>query len=128
MAYLRKETGTLLIELGKDKVRLVFRHPTVDEMLAALATKYQSSEPHEQAENILRANLELGLACLEGIGTGDLAVDRGAGPETLSSEPGREGYTEDWKDTVRAFFPTLLVALGQYLSDFPTRMEELEKK
>jgi hypothetical protein len=133
MAYLKKATGVLLIELGREKVHLRYRQPTVDEMLSALAMKYQSADPEDlkdperQAENILRANLELGFNCLEGLISGELIIDSGRGPEPLSSEPGQEGYRQDWKESVRNLFPALLVALGQHLSDLPTRIEELKK-
>lgn len=128
MAYLKKSGGTLLVEFGGERVRLRFRRPTVDEMLAALALKYSTDEQDRRAENILRANLELGFACLEGVGSGDLAVDHGCGSELLCGEPGEEGFREDWKLEVREYFPALLVSLGQHLSDVPTRIEELEKK
>jgi len=117
-----------LIELGKKRVHLRYRQPTVDEMLSALAMKYQSHDPEQQAEDILRANLELGFNCLEGLISGELMIDSGRGPESLSSEPGQEGYRQDWKESVRNSFPALLVALGQHLSDIPTRIEELKKK
>jgi hypothetical protein len=134
MAYLKKTTGVLLIELGGEKVRLYFRQPTVDEMLNTLALKYQGTDAEglntteKQAENILKANLDLGLKCLEGLGRGDLMIDYGKGPEPLNSEPGQEGFRIDWKENIKTYFPTLLVALGQHLSDLPTRIEELKKK
>lgn len=127
MAYLKKATGVIGVRMGDQDIHLEYRQPTVEETLHALALKYESSDPKKQTENILLANLELGFACIEGVGEGELIIDEGAGPEALSGATAHQGSTKEFKDALRKYFPALLVALGQHLSDVPTRIEELKK-
>lgn len=120
--------GTLELKVGESTVRLKYRRPTVEEMLATLAMKVPGPEAPNPALNLIRGNLELGYTCLVGIPSGELMVDDGHGPLPLCSEPDSPDFRPDWKEQVRRCFPLLLIALGQHLSSLPEFGEERKKK
>jgi len=120
--------GCLELLVGEASVVLRYRRPTAEEMLQSLAMKVPGPDSQNPALDLLRGNLELGNACLLGVGPGDLIVDEGQGPRAIGSDPDSPEYRADWKEEVRRFFPTLLVALGQHLSQIPAASQERKKK
>ena len=123
--------GCLELRVGEASVVLRYRRPTAEEMLQSLAMKVPGPDSKNPALDLLRGNLELGSACLLGVGPGDLMVDEGGSadpPRAIGSDPDSPEYRADWKEEVRQFFPTLLVALGQHLSQIPAASQERKKK
>jgi len=128
MALRSVKEGSVEFKVGESPVSLRYRRPTVEEMLTSLALKVPAPDSQNPSLDLLRGNLELGFACLLGVGSGDLVVDEGQGPEALVSDPSSPDFREDWKDLVRQNFPVLLIALGQHLSALPVQSEERKKK
>ncbi len=120
--------GCLELTVGEASVVLRYRRPTVEEMLASLAMKVPGPDCRNPALDLLRGNLELGFACLLGVSPGDLIADEGQGPQAVSGDPDSPDYRADWKDRVRQFFPILLIALGQHLTQLPAASPERKKK
>jgi len=120
--------GSLELQVGDAGVVLRYRRPTVEEMLLTLAMKVPGPDSTNPALDLLRGNLELGFACLLGVGPGDLLVDEGQGPGAIVSDPEAPEFRADWKEQVRQFFPALLIALGQHLSQLPAASQERKKK
>jgi hypothetical protein len=128
MALQSVKEGSLELKVGESSVVLRYRRPTAEEMLQSLAMKVPGPDSQNPALELLRGNLELGAACLLGVNPGDLIVDEGQGQRAISSDPNSPEYRADWKEEVRRFFPTLLVALGQHLSQIPAASQERKKK
>ena len=119
MAYSLDGNGRFQVRLGESVVELRYRRPEPAELIAALARKMPRGEEAEDWERVMLANLELGRACVEGVGEG---FELEGGP--LASEPGRPGYRADWRERLGAAAPLGLIALGQYLSAPPAFVAE----
>jgi hypothetical protein len=120
MSYKLNARGTLALKVGEDVVRVHFRRPEAGQVIETLVKKMPSGDEAADAQRILIANLELGRACVTGIGEGDLQSD-GA---PLVTDPDHPGYVNGWREIVAAHAPLLLIALGQYLTTTPTFLAE----
>lgn len=116
--------GVISLRIGEDKVRVMYRRPDPPELIETLVKKMPRGDEAADAQRILLANLELGLACVTGVGDGDLVIDN----EPFATEPASEGYRSDWKQALADLNPLILIALGQYLSATPAFMEETALK
>ena len=106
----------LKLKVGESTaVRIFYRYPDLEEASACLAAQEAGT-----AERTLLAYLELGRACVAGIGQGDLVVDG----TVLDTDPNSRGYKEDWREILAEKFPLILIALGQYLLAVPAFVEE----
>jgi hypothetical protein len=115
---------TIGLRLGENVVRIFFRRPSPSELIEALVKKMPRGDENEDAGRSLVVNLELGRACVTGVGEGDLAI----GNEALVTEAERDGFREDWREVLTQRFPLLLIALGQYLTRLPEFLEEARLK
>lgn len=128
MALSSVREGSLELKVGEAGVVLRYRRPTAEEMLQSLAMKVPGPDSQNPALDLLRGNLELGSVCLLGVRPGDLTVDEGQGLRAISSDPDSPEFRADWKEEVQRLFPTLLIALGQHLSQLPMAGQERKKK
>ncbi len=124
MAYEINERGTLTLRIGESVVRVHYCRPAPGAVIDALVAKMPSGDEDVDAHNVLMANLELGRACVVGVGEDDLAVD----DKPLSSDAQSPNYASDWREVVAQRAPLILIALGQYLSAAPAHMEERSLK
>jgi hypothetical protein len=120
MTYSLDKECTLRLKVGESLVRLRHRRPTPAETIEALIQKIPRGDENQDAQRILMTNLDLGRACITGLGDGDLDLDGGP----LNTSPDAEGYDQDWREQVAERFPLLLIALGQHLTRLPEYMEE----
>jgi len=120
MAYSLDREGELRLKIAETVFTVRYRRPEPPELIEALVRKMPAGEEAELAQRILLANLELGRACLLGIGEGELRREG----RSVSSSPAAPDYRPDWKDLIAELCPLLLIALGQYLSAAPAFMEE----
>ncbi|HUT54618.1 MAG TPA: hypothetical protein VM658_14605 [bacterium] len=124
MALNLGKEGTITLRVGDNAVRVEYRRPDPHELIETLVKKMPRGDEAEDAMRILHANLELGLACITGVGDGDLTID-GA---PLVTMPESAGFHGDWKQAIADLCPLILIALGQYLSATPAFMEETALK
>ena len=124
MAVSLYKYGELRLRLGGDVVRVFYRRPAARELIETLTRKMPRGDEAKDAERILVANLDLGAACVTGIGEGDLEID-GA---VLVTDEARAGYQSDWRQVVADRCPLVLIALGQYVSALPSFLEEAALK
>ena len=75
MAYEIGGEGRVDLKIGMQVVRVFYRRPSPAELIEALVKKMPRGDEDKDAERILLANLELGAACITGVGAGDLAVE-----------------------------------------------------
>jgi len=120
MALALDKEGVLKLRIGDETVRIFYRRPEPSEVIDTLIKKMSDVDEKRGAHKILLANLDLGRACITGIGEGDLAV----GGSELVTCPDRPAYRSDWKEVLEDACPLLLITLGQHLSTIPAFIEE----
>jgi hypothetical protein len=120
MALELDKEGVLKLRIGDETVRVYYRRPEPSEIIETLIRKMPDGEEAGDSQKILLANLDLGRACITGIGEGDLAV----GGSELVTYPDHPAYRTDWKEVLEDACPLLLIALGQCLSTIPAFIEE----
>ena len=120
MALALDKEGVLKLRVGNETVRVYYRRPEPSEIIETLIKKMPDGDEIGDSQKILLTNLDLGRACINGIGEGDLAV----GGNELVTCPDRPAYRNDWKKILEDACPLLLIALGQHLSAIPAFIEE----
>ncbi len=109
--------GELRLRVGDDEIRVRYRRPAMDEVIETMVKKMPRGGEDEDALRALHANLELGLACVTGVGEGDLEIDGAPSPGAGEERGG-------WKDALAERCPLIPIALGQYLSAVPSHVRE----
>lgn len=120
MAYILDKKDLVKLRLGENLVEVLFCRPGPEEIIETLVKKIPMGDEAQDAQRILMANLELGRTCITGIGEGELVID-GLPLDTNQKSP---GYRKDWKEILLDLCPLILIALGQYLSQVPSFIEE----
>lgn len=120
MAYNLDKQDLVKLKLGENLVKVLFCRPGPGEIIEALVKKMPMGDEAQDAQKILMANLELGRTCITGIGEGELVIDG----QPLDTNQQSQGYRRDWKEIIQELCPLILIALGQYLSQVPSFIEE----
>jgi len=118
------DKGSIKLRLGDGEVTLFYRCPDPGEVIDAMVRKIPRGDGAKDGREVLMSNLDLGKACVTGIGEGGLAIDG----RPLVSDPDRPGFRDDWREVLAEKAPLLLVALGQWLSAPPAFVEESSLK